>query len=403
MVFVFSLPVYLTLLQTACTGTGCAAGQPGPDTASMLHGLGLSLESYVAFHLVLTLASMGLACTMSGLLVWRKSHDGMALLVALMLLMLGTANIIYLLSPSQGAWRSPVMLLNILTFATVFLVCFLIPTGRFVPAWTRWLAPIWIIWGLIVIAFPLVPSLIVLRDILWLSELACSLVALLYRHQRISNPRERQQTRWVVFGSCATIVILIVFKLPSLLFPALSRTGSLYDLVLAMIYTLVLLPVIFCFAIAILRYRLWDLDLIINRALVYGTLTLLLTLIYGGLVISLQALVRLFTERVSSSPVVIVASTLVIAALFQPLRHRLQRLIDRRFYRRKYDAAKTIAAFGATCQQQVDLATLSSHLMAVVSETMQPTQVSLWLRTTEHSHRFPSDASDREEHRVSSP
>src|SRR6266446_2650585 len=332
--FAFSLPVYLTLLQTVCTSTGCAAGQPAPDTAATLHGLGLSLESYVAFNLVLTLVSMLLACTMSGVLVWRKSDDWMALLVALMLIMLGTANVIFLLELSHSAWHSPVVLLNTLTFATAFLVCSLIPTGRFVPRWTRWLVPIWIVCGLILIFFPALPSLGLLRDIIWLSELACIMVALLYRHQRISNPIQRQQTKWIVFGVSATILIVIVFKLPSLIFPALSRTGSLYDLFLATIFTLVLLPIIFCFAIAILRYRLWDIDVIINRTLVYGTLTVILTGVYVGLVIGLQALLRGIINQ--GSGVVIVLSTLVIYFLFQPLRHGIQRIIDRRFYRSKY-------------------------------------------------------------------
>jgi hypothetical protein len=379
--FAFSLPVYFTLLQAVCTGTGCVPGQPGPDTEATLHGLGLSLGGYVAFILVLTLVSMLVACTISGLLVWRKSNDWLALLVALMLIMLGTANIMYTLELSHSAWHIPAILLNILTFATVFLVDSLVPNGRFVPRWTRWLVPLWVLWGLIFLFFPALPSAGLLNNLIWLSGLACISVALIYRYQRMSSPMQRQQIKWIVFGESATILIVMVFNFPPLIFPALSRTGSLYDLFLAAINTLVLLPAILSFAIAILRYRLWEIDVIINRTLVYGALTGTLALVYVGLVIGLQALLRGIISQDSS--VAIVISTLVIAALFQPLRHRLQKFIDRRFYRSKYDAAKIIEAFSATLRNEVDLDELREQLVAVVQETMQPAHVSLWLRPPE--------------------
>jgi hypothetical protein len=120
---------------------------------------------------------------------------------------------------------------------------------------------------------------------------------------------------------------------------------------------------------------------------VYGSLTALLALVYVGLVIGLGALVRLFTGQVSQSPVVIVASTLAIAALFQPLRHRIQAIIDRRFYRRKYDAARTLDAFSATLRNEVDLSQLREHLLNVVQETMQPAHVSLWLRKSDKERK----------------
>ncbi len=149
---------------------------------------------------------------------------------------------------------------------------------------------------------------------------------------------------------------------------------------LAAINTLVLLPIIFCFAIAILRYRLWEIDVIINRTLVYGTLTGTLALVYVGLVIGLQALLSSIISH--DSGVAIVISTLAIAALFQPLRQRIQQVIDRRFYRRKYNAAQTLAAFSTTLRHEVDLDQLREVLLAVVQETMQPAHVSLWVRPT---------------------
>ena len=130
--------------------------------------------------------------------------------------------------------------------------------------------------------------------------------------------------------------------------------------------------------VAILRYRLWDIDVIINRTLVYGFLTALLALLYVGLIVALQTLFQgVFKQK---NDVAIVVSTLVIAALFQPLRHRIQKLIDRCFYRRKYDAAKTLAAFSATLRNEVGLDDLSKQLVEVVQETMQPAHISLWVR-----------------------
>ena len=136
-----------------------------------------------------------------------------------------------------------------------------------------------------------------------------------------------------------------------------------------------LLPVTIAFSI--LRYRLWDIDILIRRTLVYAVLTGLLLLLYFGSVVLLQQVVRRLAGH--DSPIVIVVSTLVIAALFSPLRRRVQNIIDHRFYRRKYDAQQALAAFAGTAKEEVDLESLQAELMTIVQETMQPEQVSLWM------------------------
>jgi len=210
--------------------------------------------------------------------------------------------------------------------------------------------------------------------------------AQVYRYRHVSTPVERQQTKWIVFGVAIALLgfMLLGYLLGVIirLFIPLQSLGLLPDFILVTSIYLVMLLIPLSIAISILRYRLWDVDVLINKTLVYGLLTGTLLVVYVGCIVALEALLRgLFNQ---TSDVAIVVSTLVIAALFRPLRHRIQRIIDRRFYRSKYDATRTIAAFSANLRQEVDLDQLREHLLSLVQETMQPTYVSLWLRSPEH-------------------
>jgi hypothetical protein len=205
-----------------------------------------------------------------------------------------------------------------------------------------------------------------------------------YRYLRVYNPVQRQQTKWLVFAFSVNVVLLVLFLAIGGLVPAFKQPDSPYHLAIATMTIIFFVLIPLSIGIAILRYRLWDIDVIINRTLVYGTLTVMLALIYAGLVIALQFLLHGLTVQAAENPLAIVASTLVIAALFNPLRQRIQAFIDRRFYRRKYDAVRTLEAFSATMRNEVDLTRLSEQLVSVVQETMQPTFLSLWLRKPEH-------------------
>jgi hypothetical protein len=134
------------------------------------------------------------------------------------------------------------------------------------------------------------------------------------------------------------------------------------------------------FAAALLRSHLWDIDVLINRTLVYGGLSAILGALYAGLIIGLESLTGRIGGTAATNPLVLVVSTLAIAALVQPLRRRLQTIVDRRFYRQKYDAEQTLANFSDSLRHQIDLEQLRAQLLSVVQETMQPVQVSLWLR-----------------------
>ncbi len=323
------------------------------------------------------------------LIFWRKSDDWMALLVSFMLVLQGAGTTIYPLDAIPSIWLLPAVILDMLSFILLFLVFSLFPTGRFVPRWIGWLAVLFaVVWlGALMVGFyHLLPDIFSqLFTLALYGFLGGFVVAQLYRYHAVSSRTERQQTKWIVFGVTVAVLIEFAYTLGSDLFPLFFSTGSLADLILSPIVTGLPMLIPLSFGFAILRYRLWEIDHIINRTLVYASLTVLLALIYLGLVIALQSLVRVLTGAGTQQPLIIVVSTLMIAALFQPLRRRIQAIIDRRFYRRKYDAAKTVEAFSATLRNEVDLSQLSEQLLAVVQETMQPTHISLWLRPPESS------------------
>jgi hypothetical protein len=222
-------------------------------------------------------------------------------------------------------------------------------------------------------------------------------VALILRY-RASPTRERQQIKWLIWMSCVTFVVGLSFDIfasaaPNDVMNALYGSPIGYAFVL-LFYSLINTFAVIGISLAILRHRLWEIDIIINRTLVYGTLTILLALVYFGLVAGLGTLVHLFTGQALQSPIVIVASTLAIAALFQPLRRRLQNIIDRRFYRSKYDAVKVVETFSATLRNEVELSQLRENLIAVVQDTMQPSHVSLWLHKPEHDKTLQNTPGD---------
>jgi hypothetical protein len=394
-IFMLSLPAYFAQLQTVCVGDTCvySYGQLTPGTAQALQNLGLSTGGYAVSILALAIASalvlFGVACV----LFWRRSDDGMAMFVSLFLVIIGVNFSVQaqatLETNVQTVWYWSHTVLIGLGWVSFSLLLYLFPDGRFVPRWTRLLAVFVVASNLFLDVSPVPISTFPpwMLGAIFLINGGSGVVAQIYRYVRVSGPVQRQQTKWVVFGLAATMLVILGRYMPLLIFPSLSASSSFYFLLSTYVYLPGLLLIPLTLGIAILRYRLWDIDILINRTLVYGTLTGLLALVYVGLVIGLQALFKAITGQVGASPVVIVISTLAIAALFQPLRHRIQTIIDRRFYRRKYDAAKTLEAFSATLRNEVDLTELSEQLIAVVQETMQPASVSLWLRPPDQERR----------------
>jgi hypothetical protein len=197
-----------------------------------------------------------------------------------------------------------------------------------------------------------------------------AVISLVVRFRR-ARGEERQQIKWFASAAALTLVWIIVFGQASL--------RGLPEAIVALSSLLVIPSIPIATGIAILRYRLYDIDRIINRTLVYGSLSASLALVYFGGVATTQAIFRALTGQEQQPQLAVVVSTLAIAALFMPLRRRIQSFIDRRFHRRKYDAAKTLEAFSAKLRDETDLNTLSDELVGVVRQTMQPAHVSLWL------------------------
>ena len=291
---------------------------------------------------------------------------------------------------------------------------FLFPNGR--PASPRWRPVIWaatIVAAVATLASALEPGrlfsfptvenpfglaepfgrvAIVANEVTNLAAMLVFLVSLasIVARLRRARGRERQQLKWITYAAALTATSFAISFLAGSLGQG-WRTASDVFFVLG-VAGFAGIPV--AAGIAILRYRLYDIDVIVNRTLVYGSLTITLVLVYVGSVATLQYVFRALTG--GDSQLVIVASTLAIAALFNPLRRRLQSFIDRRFYRRKYDAAKTLEAFGLRLRDEVDLEHLTGEFLAVVERTVQPSHTSLWLRGLAAVPRRPEPGEERE-------
>jgi hypothetical protein len=359
--FVFSIPAGYALLRTVCTRKPCGPEQLSPEGAEAIGQLGLSLGWYAAYNTALVVVFAVVFCAVAFVIFWRRSDDIMALYTSLTLVLLGvflpewTAELLWPLYPSL---RLTLELITSLMFTCLFILLYIFPNGRFVPRWTRWLAVVWIVVQGSSYVFPESaiapgswPSL--LKELVVAALICTCLFAQVYRYLKVSGPVERQQTKWVIFGLMATLVILILVSVPPEINSSLGQPGTLYDLILDFVSFWIVLLVPLTFGIAILRHRLFDIDVIINRTLVYGSLTATLVVLYVVAIVFFQTVLHALTG--SDSQLAVVASTLNIAALFNPLRRRIQDFIDRRFYRRKYDAARTLEAYAARLRDEPDL------------------------------------------------
>ncbi len=390
--FVASLPVYYVQIQRACVDlvTCNIAGSLSAKGLQDLPALGLSESGYAALFIIFFTIIVTIWCGVGFLIFWRRSDEWFALVTAFFLVMFNISYPGFPLSALALAYpilTVPIIFMGAMGLASLALFLVLFPNGRLVPRWMVLFLLLAII-GTVSSALPSTSNILpgwanLLANIVVFGAIIFSQI---YRYRRVSNRVERQQTKWVVSGIIIVLIGILVLPIFDNFFPTLNQPNVPSSQIFGQLeYPLLLLTLPLSIGIAILRYRLWNIDRIINRTLVYGILTVILLAIYFGLIFILQYLLGGIINQ--NNDVIIVVSTLTIAALFQPLRHRIQRIIDRRFYRSKYDAAKIIANFSSTLRDEVDLNTLSEHLVAVVQETMQPAHVSLWLRPPEKERK----------------
>lgn len=376
--FFTALPGFIAITQHSCAN-GCVI--TSAQAQALQAQTGISLASFAMGAAGLFVVSVVVSTSIALILFWRRSDEWMALLVAYFIVIFPVNNFSAFLPQqlSSGVIHNPLLSLAIglpilISAYGIFLV---FPSGRFAPSWSWLLLIAWVIWYIPAHVLPdaLSGFLVLGYPLFYGSAILC----MTYRYTRVSTPVERQQTKWVAFGLAVCLLANQLFWLPQGM-PPLYAFGSF------IVYQLSLIFVPVTFFIAFQRYRLYDIDTFINRTLVYGSLTATLGGVYlFGVVGVQQILNHVFGQNGDVSPLLIVVTTLAVAALFQPLRRVIQAAIDRRFYRTKYNAATTLAAFGAALRQDLDLDACEAHLLEAVEKTMQPSHAFLWLRESKQS------------------
>jgi hypothetical protein len=389
MVFALAVGLFLASIPAhydAIVGFSDSEMKPAAVRAS-LEASGISVQFYALCLLSISLVSTVVWVAVAGVIFSRRADNWIALFASLSLMTFGTLSLPPSLPALADQFSSvwlPIHLLALIGTVALYIFYLLFPNGRFVPRWARWAAVLFATHEVFYWLFPRsifnIARSFPFLDFAVLTTFACIAIgSQMYRYRYVSSPAERQQTKWVVFGLVSAGLGAIAFEL-SIPGSPLGQFGPLLALALeaGLFGSLLLIPL--SIGVAIVHDRLWDIDIVIRRTLVYGILTASLALVYFGGVAVAQAVFHAFTGQERQPQLAVVVSTLVIAALFNPLRGRIKSLIDKRFYRSKYDARKTLDAFSATLNQETDLDALSDDLLTVVRGTMQPTHVSLWLR-----------------------
>lgn len=364
---VFSIPAEFARLQTVCSTGACQPGALTPESVRDLGAMGLSAGFFAGFLTSVELLFAVTSFAIGGLIFWRRSDDRMALFLAFALVTLGGAA---LTQSPETLSNEPVVLRLVIPFVSflgntsLVLFFYLFPDGRFVPRWTRVLAVVFVIGQVDEFFFPssLLPDFSApVNTALVFIFLASIAYAQIYRYRRVSGPVEREQTKWIVLGITATVVgtqgadVLLLLS-PQAWLVLASQT----------IYFLALLLIPLSIGVAILRYHLFDIDLIINRALVYAALTACVVLLYVLVVGGLGALLR-----VQGSLIVSLIATGLAAVMFQPLRERLQRAVNHLMYGDRDDPYAVLSRLGTRIESTLSPEAVLPAAVRTVAEALK--------------------------------
>ena len=386
--WIASMPRFFALVNAGAIPTVVEAGavQVSPELfAARAAAWGLATPTWAMLNTLLNILS-ALVFTLVAALVWWRLRTWFGWITA-MVLLVGGSNVQSHVIRTAMIWPPAYFIWTVgaLIWPLLVLWLYLFPDGRPVPRRLLWIvAPLVALFAslflvvlivvLIAETFPgfnaavsLIPAINRIAPVVIFLLMFLTLGAQVYRYLRVSGPVARSQTKWFLSG------FFVAFALPDIvrLFVPLPDEVN----------TIAFMAIPLGIGVSVLRYRLWDIDIVIRKTLVYTALTVLLALVYFGIVVLLQAVFSRLAG-VEQSTLAVVISTLAIYVLFRPVRRRIQNVIDRRFYRKKYDVQRVLSQFAQTARDETDLDSLTAELARVVQETMQPERVSVWLKET---------------------
>ncbi|MBK9053575.1 MAG: hypothetical protein IPL78_22545 [Chloroflexi bacterium] len=396
-IVMFAIGVRLRFQQltTTCTGSDCLRQQLAPEALPRMAEIGLTLTEYAVRQLMPTVIFAVVCVAVGALIFWQRSHEWMAFISSLWLVTFGLTLFEEEVRATGAAypWLQPAAFMLVWLGGVILLPLFffIFPNGRFAPRWTKWA---WLIISVIFVSsgtagelFPAFNATFLgFAGYLWFTMMLVCIAVQFYRYRYLSTVNERQQTKWVIFAFAVIIAVNVTVFLADPLFldfRVQEAENAVRNILGRAVSTFAFLMIPLSIGISILRHRLYDIDVIIRRTVQYGIVSALLAVVYFGSITLIQGSLTVVTD--TQSPFAIVLSTLLVAALFNPLRQRVQAFIDRRFYRQKYDAQQVLADFAQTARDEVDMDKLAAALQSVVQETMQPDQVGIWLRPPQNS------------------